>query len=73
MARLLPHQVSVADAHRLRDFVAGSEQGWLTQLAHWLVATGGPIKALDFTVDSLVPLWAWYVAWYRGGLPGVPD
>lgn len=73
MTQLLPHQVSVADAHRWRDFVASSERRWLTQLAHWLVATKGPIEALDFTVDSLVPLWAWYVAWYRDGLPGVPE
>lgn len=73
MAQLLPHQVSVADAHRWRDFVAGSERRWLIQLAHWVVATKGPIEALDFTIDSLVPLWAWYLAWYRDGLPGVPD
>lgn len=73
MAQLLPHQVSVADAHRWRDFVASSEQRWLTQLAHWLVATKGPIESLDFTIDSLTPLWTWYVAWYRDGLPGVPE
>ncbi len=34
--------------------------------------TGGPLEQLDASLDSLVPLWSWFVAFWDAGLPGVP-
>ncbi|WP_431279126.1 hypothetical protein [Leifsonia poae] len=65
-------EISRADADRFRDFVAGRQAARLVDLAHWMAATDGPIESMDATVDSLVPLWEWFVQFVDAGCPGVP-
>ena len=45
----------------------------LSDLAHHMADTGGPIELMDASFESLVPLWAWFQQQLGLGLPGVPD
>ncbi|MFS0700071.1 hypothetical protein AB6N24_08890 [Cellulomonas sp. 179-A 4D5 NHS] len=53
--RLSPERAAEFCAH-----VGAREPYLLRQLASWLDQTGGPLDAMDASVDSLVPLWEWY-------------
>lgn len=53
--------------------VVAREPYRLRDLAQRMRATGGPVEAMDASVDSLVPLWEWFVGYLLAGLPGVPD
>src|SRR5665647_2683982 len=52
--------------------VVAREPYRLRDLAERMRATGGPVEAMDASVDSLVPLWEWFVGYLLAGCPGVP-
>jgi hypothetical protein len=40
-------------------------------LARWMTGAGGPLQQMDGSVDSLLPLWSWYLQFIQADLPGV--
>lgn len=60
-------------AEEFRAHVVAREPYRLRDLAERMAATGGPVEAMDASVDSLVPLWEWFVGYLLAGLPGVPE
>lgn len=66
------NDVSPVDAQEYRDAVIVRESDRLAQLSGWVRDTQGPWDDLDASVDSLVPLWQWYVDFLEADCPGVP-
>lgn len=60
-------------AEQFRAHVEAREPYRLGDLAERMAATGGPVEAMDASVESLVPLWEWFVGYLLAGLPGVPE
>jgi len=61
------------EAEALRVVVVAREPYRLAELADWLQRTSGPLDELDASVESLVPLWAWFLERIDAGLPEVPQ
>jgi hypothetical protein len=73
MPILSPRNISGEDAQSFRAAVEAREATRLAELSHWMRSTGGPWDALDGSLDSLVPLWQWFIEFTREGHPGIPD
>lgn len=54
------YRLSPERAVQFCDHVVAREPYLLRDLASWLDQTGGPLDAMDGSVDSLVLLWEWY-------------
>ncbi|UZN04802.1 hypothetical protein [Cellulomonas sp. S1-8] len=69
------HQLSSDLAARFCEHVAAREPYMLRELASWMKVTGGPLDAMDASVDSLDELWQWYwdlaLADFRGLTDGM--
>lgn len=67
------NDLSFSDAQAYCEWVQRREPARLAELVRWLRATDGPIEDLDASVESLVPLWTWFLGFVYAGLPGVED
>jgi hypothetical protein len=65
-------EVAVEDAESYRDAVIAREPGRLSELSGWIQATGGPWDELDASLESLGPLWTWFMGFVADGCPGIP-
>lgn len=65
--------LSRAQAQEFCDHVVAREDARLGDLARWVLSTGGPLGELDGSLESLVPLWEWFVTFMDVGCPGVPE
>ncbi|MFS0700072.1 hypothetical protein AB6N24_08895 [Cellulomonas sp. 179-A 4D5 NHS] len=65
--------LSPAQAAQFCEHVVAREPYLLRELASWLEQTGGPLEAMDASVDSLVPLWEWYLNLAGEGFLGLTD
>lgn len=54
-------ELRVEEAEWFRDYVTACAPFRLDELRTWLLATDGPLNALDGSLASLVPLWKWVV------------
>jgi hypothetical protein len=76
VAPLIPShwwELSPADASAFRDHVVRRANARLIDLAHQMAETGGPVEAMDASVESLDPLWAWFVRLADDDFPGTPQ
>lgn len=64
---------TIEQAEALRDFIIRREPARLSDLAYWMRDTDGPIDEMDASLDSLIPLWKWFVWFVNSGCPGVPE
>ena len=65
-------QLTYEQAAALAGAVAATGPARLAELGGWLRSSGGPLQEMDASVDSLVPLWVWFLERLDGGLPEVP-
>ena len=65
--------VSASSAQEYVDHIERRASARLSDLAHHMATTGGPIELMDASFESLLPLWAWFQEQFRLGLPGIPD
>jgi len=70
MAQL--NDLATEDAETYRDAVIAREPGRLGELSGWVQGTGGPWDELDASVESLRPLWAWFMGFVADRCPGIP-
>ncbi len=66
-------QISRDDAEAFRQHVERRAAVRLTDLAHLLRETDGPLEEMDGRPDSLVPLWEWYLRMVDQDFPGTPQ
>ena len=60
-------------AQSLCDFIIRREPARLSDLAYWMRDAGGPVELMDASLDSLLPLWEWFLGFVNSGCPGVPE
>ena len=65
-------ELSHAQALVYLDHVVRREPARLSDLAHWMAETAGPLDQMDASRQSLVPLWTWMKDFILQGSPGVP-
>lgn len=65
------YDYSEEEARRFLQFVIDREPFMLSELARWMEQTGGPVDEMDGSVESLVPLWVWFVEFALDGYPTV--
>jgi hypothetical protein len=68
--------LDVTTSDQAREFCAhviAREPYRLAMLARWMDGTGGPIASMDGSVDSLLPLWSWFLQFIQDDLPGVDE
>lgn len=51
--------------------IIGQHAARLWDLAHLMAGDGGPVDSMDASLESLIPLWAWYRRFLDAGMPGV--
>jgi hypothetical protein len=71
MKPLLFMELSEAGARRYLDHVIARGPVRLQDLAFHMRDTGGPVNQLNASVESLGPLWEWYLKRFEAGLPEV--
>lgn len=65
-------ELSLADAERYRACIEADGPVRLFELARLLEADGVDLGQFDASVESLVPLWEWYMRFAAADYPGVP-
>ncbi|GLY33884.1 hypothetical protein [Kineosporia sp. NBRC 101731] len=60
------------DGESYRDALITREPDRLAELSHWILSTQGPWNDLDASLDSLRPLWVWFMDFVNAGCPGIP-
>ncbi|MBH0083145.1 hypothetical protein [Salinibacterium sp. SWN167] len=65
-------ELSAADAELYRTVLEEDGPIRLTELAQLLQRDGQDLVQFDGSVDSLVPLWRWFISFARADFPGVP-
>lgn len=64
-------ELTEEDAREYLAFIQRREPARLADLVRWLEGTGGPIEAMNGTLESLVPLWRWFVDFVIDGCPTI--
>ena len=64
-------ETTLAQASAYKDFMESSHESRLRDLA-FVMQDSPEIELMDGSVDSLVPLWTWAMAYSKRSLPGVP-
>ncbi|MBH0098787.1 hypothetical protein I6E68_06505 [Salinibacterium sp. NSLL150] len=65
--------LSAADAELYRAVIEEDGPIRLAELAQLLRADGMDLDQFDGSMESLVPLWSWFIDFARADFPGVPD
>lgn len=65
------HATTSDQAREYCAHVVAREPYRLRRLARWLDSDGGPIDAMDGSVESFFSLWSWYLGFIERDLPGV--
>jgi hypothetical protein len=65
------YDLSEADALAYRDHVIRRGPARVSDLAHHMAETGGPVELMDASVESLEPFWEWFAGRLSAGLPEV--
>ena len=65
-------ETTLAQASAYRDFMESSHESRLRDLA-FVMQDSPEIELMDGSVDSLVPLWTWAMAYSKQGLPAIPE
>jgi len=73
MMQMQVSQTTEADAIAYRDHVRALGPVRLSDLAYHMAETGGPVEAMDGSIESLQPLWTWYTSRMALGFPEVPN
>lgn len=59
MNRFRPSDLTREQANRHLAHAENTREFRLTELAHWMAASGGPIDEMDGSLASVEPLWKW--------------
>ena len=65
--------ISASSAQEYVDHIVRRAPARLSDLAHHMASTGGPIEEMNGSFESLVPMWRWFLAQHELGHPGIPD
>lgn len=65
--------LSAADAELYRAVIEEDGPIRLAELAQFLRLDGEDLDQFDGSMESLIPLWGWFIDFARADFPGVPD